>query len=205
MKIYLICGYRGTGKDTLCGQLLGIKEIEFNWTIYRPRNAKILFPSFSQGQVRRVAFADELRGQVMKKLQLPSTFDPQANKNSIIDGKTFRQHLIERGMEARQEDPDYWCKLAFKAMVNDDQIVVTDWRFPNEKNYCDRQFPNSVVTIRVFRPEVPIPPENEPSERSLDDIKTDFLLLASTTGLSEEELFTRAIEQFPQYRGYVKY
>ena len=194
MPIYLVCGYRGTGKDTLYKQMIGL--MDFNWSIYRSPTYRSSTTSaiFEKSPLKRIAFADALKQEVVKTLNLPSNYDVDDNKNTVIQGKTFRQHCIDIGADARQKDINHWCKLAFNG-TNDDPIMVTDWRFPNEKKYCDTL--GDIITIRVYRSTVPIPPENEISEHSLHDVQTDFLLVA------DDEKNT-VFQRFPQYTGYLK-
>lgn len=214
MVIYLLTGYRRTGKDGLCSILkhgLGAGQ-PFPWEVRAlgvdPVVSHLNATLKGCHPVQRIAFADTLKEEVHQQLQdqFPPGFDPEQEKDrAIFNGKTLRQHYIDHGAKRRAEDPDYWVHAAFrgreKLLANAD-IVVTDWRFPNEGAVVERiasQHQVPVITIRLFRHEVPIPPNDEPSEHSLDQHDTDLLLL----GTNQPELQrTAAIQQFPQYRNY---
>lgn len=193
MKIVLVCGYRRTGKDTLCKQLQGTSEVPFNWLIYRRPGAH-LFPNWP---ARRVAFADILKDEVEASIKeyLPPGFDRERDKEKpLATGKSFRQHCIDLGREKRAIDPFYWAKLAFSSVGLDESIIVTDWRYPHELEYAKRF--GEVTTIRVYRSSVPHPDPKEDSEHSLDPVSTDFLLVTS------EKDFADALQYFPFYSGF---
>jgi hypothetical protein len=123
----------------------------------------------------------------------------------LSSGKSFRRYCIERGLEMRRLNIDHWCALALKDLSPDTRVMVTDWRFQNELRYAGTQGP--VVSVRVFRKEVPIPPPNEESEHSLDAVVTDYLLVPgydlSGRPVNHEEQFQAACALFPQYRDYI--
>jgi len=221
--ILLICGYRGTGKDTLYKQL-GSKE--FNWVIYAP-NKDI---KFNNKDYQRMASASYLKYEIWQLL-VTDQFKDYTRFEQIIDiykdqplvefkgvynpqsittedeTKTLRRLLIDYAMAKRQEDPIYWIKNGMHNLISkygpNTDIAVTDWRFNNEYQYCKDNLSNShqITTVRVFRKDVPIPDANEISEHELDHYPTDFLLVSITNPESD---FAAAVKLWPQYRDYVQ-
>lgn len=207
MSIRLVCGYRRTGKDTLYRIFNGLSGMpsnmsggtnsnEYKWRIFK--NPAVKTP-FVVENVVRVSFADALKKEVVTLLKLPSSFDTELYKDQPLgDGLTFRDHCIAVAADRRDEDPDYWVKTAFKGPVASQPTMVTDWRYPNEYTWLKKQNLD-VVTIRLFRKEVPVPDDTIISEHSLDDIATDFLLVPP----NQSEIHLEALFKImPQYRSY---
>jgi len=180
----IVCGYRGTGKDVLCGQLSVDKrnDIPFNWLIMRPPvepESEFDIELFDTETPRtRVASADELKRQVMLSEGMnPEDYTEELKSQIIRDDKTFRDILIEVAMKKREEDPVYWIKNSFNTYVenngDDQSYIVSDWRFPNELEHL-RNMGQDPITVRVFRPS--IKRVDTVSETSLDDVTTDYVL-----------------------------
>ena len=206
LRVYLVCGFRRTGKDTLLAQFNRDPNcpIPFdNWEIRaRPSQPYFLIVQ----PVKQVSFAQPLKDMVIKKLGMPVDTDIEAIKDqplseefrqSYSKGTTFRDVLIEVAKEGRLQDPDYWCKSAFAPNLSSPiPIMVTDWRYPNEKDFVAKLA--KVITIRVFRKEVPVPTTE--SEIQLNADQTDYIL---TPVSSDQSQWSRAIEVLPQYRHYI--
>lgn len=197
-EIILICGYRRTGKDTLCSTLINSYN-EFKWRIYKhPTN---LSKTFNSSTYRRTAFADALKIEVNEEYNIPLNIaDSDKDTKQFVHHKTgaiisARDAYIELGTLRKEHDKDYWCKKAF----TDDNttFVVTDWRFYHELNYVNENF-KDIITTRVYRSSVIEPPMNIESEHALDDYRTDFLLLPDSI-----DEFAKVVERFPQYVEYV--
>lgn len=198
--VRLIIGYTGTGKDTI-GEHLNRGKGRYNWVIYRDPSRPIKFP---WGPGFRVAFADEVKRQVKEELNLVNSFDIEKQKNEIVKNeRTFRSFCIEKGCGERKRDPYYWCRIAFDRIEKEDLPgipTVTDCRFYEEIDYP--QSVGEVVSIRVFRKDVPIPPvtvPNDDPEHTLDKYRTDFLVVPKH---NHEEEIDAAKKLFPQYQDY---
>jgi hypothetical protein len=199
-KLVCITGYRRTGKDSLyklCNsdrviyvpyiqndnqeQIKDIEHYKVKWIIYQEHNHQ--FPFIAITDFKRAALADKLKIEVHKKLGLPDPenleFYDKFKERMSIDGKSLRQHYIDYGQEKRDIDKDYWLKEIVKTEF---PTCITDLRFQNELAYLKGEDPN-LVTIRVFRRDVPIPPKiddsSQDTEHNLDDYLTDFLLVDS--------------------------
>ncbi len=176
-------------------------EENFRWVVYKnQRNEK----HFVIESVDRVGFADKLREEVNAILNISDSIDYDTFKNTIIqEGKTYRDFLIDHAAHRRGQNLDYWVARAldWDSLNEDDRIMITDWRYPNELSYL-RSYPRlEIITIRLFRSQVPIPLNNVISEHQLDPIVTDFLLVPIE---NHETEFALVCNLFPQYQNYVR-
>lgn len=199
--IYLMCGYRRTGKDTLYNILsLGDSNNSFPWKIYGKEKGGNTF-IIDRSRIIRFGFADALKEEVFNIYGIPKNI-PDLEK----DVKRYRHYLtgeiisardayIEYGANKRKEDIDYWCKKITNIPKGICSCIVTDWRFINEVEYVSSNF--HTITIRLYRSEVEIPPKDVVSEHSLDNYLTDYLFVR------DEEELKKATEVFPQYASYV--
>ena len=210
-KVILLCGYRRTGKDTFFVKLSDNKQDNlFLWKIYKdPTSSRNTFDSSLK--YIRTAFADSLKQDEVPAIYGIPTFVSDLDKDlkQFIHYKTgelvsARDIYIEWGTIRRASDPDYWCKAAFKRPSLEETVdsstccVVTDWRFHNEATYMLNTY-NDVLTVRLYRSDIPEPDVTIESEHSLDNYRTDFLLLRDNM----EGEYEKVIEKFPQYAGYV--
>ena len=75
-KVYLVMGWRGSGKDTLCKQFQGTSEIGWNWRILKSPDQPDLVPE----TVTRLAFADSLKTEVQEQFEFPDSFSIDEHK-----------------------------------------------------------------------------------------------------------------------------
>lgn len=208
MKTVLLCGYRWSGKDTIFN-VLADKSMSgrFVWRIYKHPSRldqTLECDDSNSTQYHRIAFADTLKQEAGIEYGIPRMI-PDSEK----DIKQFKHYKTGKSVSARDiycewgaikrcQDPDYWCKMAFKSVPIDNDIccIVTDWRFRNEEQFVTRSLTN-VVTARVYRSEVTEPDINISSEHDLDDYQTSLLLAP------DDQDFDRAVNRFPQYRDYI--
>lgn len=207
--IYMLCGYKKSGKDTLCNIMnnFGQNSDDFLWEVYA--NPKIKEP-FIISKVIHKSFSHQLKKEVLKKLttegiykelisfddveaikdEIIPTFDSFKNnlQSNIIFSKdlTFRDFLIDFAKQERNKDPDVWCKKAFPDGLNliksnqEDiffgfsnksnckNIMITDWRYPNEFYFMKNLTENNnykIITIRIY------------SDDTLDNIYNSVILL----------------------------
>jgi hypothetical protein len=179
--------------------------------------------NITKGGTRRLSFADPLKKDVSQMViaKRPDLTPAilEANKNKAlkdisVEGKTikynsittscrcnkcfqelsYRDHLIEHAYAQRQSDEDYWCKRA----ITDNKgytgnVVVTDYRYPNEKVFMSKLY--TVTTAWIYRKAVEIPPPQVLSEWALHSETMDYLITDD---------FTSAIKLRPQYKDYVE-
>ena len=209
IKICLITGYKGSGKDTLYKSYVN-NDTRIKWAVYQNQWKQVSFPNIN---AKRLAFADEVKKLVYQKLVEEGILNKEVNplddslKEKVLKtGKTFRDYCIELSMGTtfgRSMDKDVWVKKVYQEMLDDvstgNAFVITDWRFQNEKEFLLYKNNVSLTTVRVFRRCVPIPSIDDKTEHDLDRLRTDFLVLPGEDTESEYEAATKI---FPQYLGY---
>jgi hypothetical protein len=139
MKVYLLSGWSGSGKDTL-GRIL-IERYNF----------------------QRFAFADVLKEMVAAEFGFPVEWaHTETGKQTVISdaGKTVRQLLIQRGQEIRNEKGDlgYFARGVATKIQNlmysnnpAEGVVITDWRLPVEYETLCQCLQYPIVKVRVQR------------------------------------------------------
>lgn len=200
----LVCGYRRTGKDYLYNLLSKQHTAQSCLRVYKnPLLHSYNITNYSR--FVRISFADLLKREAVNIYGLPTDIpDNEKDDKCYEHYKTgemvsARDVYMEWGQIRRDEDPDYWCKLALQS-INDDRntnYVVTDWRFSNELDYARSLFP-SLITLRIYRSVVEEPSSDIISEHDLDNHKTDLLVT-----LDSDEEFINATKRFPQYSNYI--
>lgn len=212
--VFLLCGYKGTGKDTffkdLCfHNLKQTTETECKWLVYASPNVdRFKFENLLSEYIKRFAFADALKSMTHEALQFidcpPYAFEKVKESLQVINPfqknevLSIRNLYIFIGQQQRARNPDVWLNIIQKQIQNEklSTSVITDFRFENEmKNWNNME----VFTIRLFRANVPIPEvlENREidSEHNLDLLETDFILVPPND--------VHALhKQFPQYKNY---
>lgn len=212
--LYMVCGYKGSGKDYLYKQLN--KQISYNWLAYTADKQGL--PLY---ECERLSFADQVKREIwlmlfgvdnpkaakdmeMYKDQNISTFLAVYNlfnkyQDYIEKYKTLRDLIIEHAMNRRKEDPIYWARYAIQFIKPDKNYIITDWRFRNEIELIQQtlaaQF--NIITVRVYRSAVDRP-IGIVSENDLDNYLANYLLVTS------EHDFNKALQIFPQYHTYNK-
>ncbi|MEM3858014.1 MAG: hypothetical protein QW478_01265 [Candidatus Micrarchaeaceae archaeon] len=188
--IYLICGYKGSGKDTFFKSLN--KENDYKWIIYSKGEDLII-----KNKIQRLAFADDLKILVIDYLknmypEFVFTLDYcEQNKDKVLfNGSSFRDYCILIGKNKVKEDKYYWVNRVKNKITNENiDYFITDFRFPHE------YFSNS-KTIRVYRSMIKKPEDK--SELYLDNFLTDYLVIP------ENDDIISCLNLFPQYRNYIK-
>jgi hypothetical protein len=192
--IVLLCGFKGTGKDTLCNSIISNCNV-YNWKIYNDSGEEVTFSNNFQ----RVAFADKVKEEVYEIYGIPTDDSTKDKKqydyvdNKYIPGTTYsaRDVYISLAMNRKKVDPLYWVKKAIEDIdASGSNIIVTDWRFPEEYEYLRSLDTFDVITIRLFRTSINV--TNDPVENRLDNYKTDLYALSLE---SKSDL----IKRFPQY------
>lgn len=87
------------------------------------------------------------------------------------DVRRFLQRLGSEGV--RSIDPNFWLRAAFADVEPDEDVVVTDVRFPNEADLIEA-FGGALV--RIVRPGLPNDGDQHASEIALDDRLVDYVV-----------------------------
>lgn len=217
--LFQLTAFSLTGKDTLYKNLNNLQSL--GWIVYGP-STKLLFPTknarrIALADILKIMVIEELK---MDQIENPSTVHPlikvtkrmtarewfeggwadllkdipPEEVNLSLQGKTFRQWLIDYGYEKKQK-----IKLTYfvdaikedvkKCLETNIHVFITDTRYPYEV------FPEA-VTIRLFRSDVPIADEKVHSERSMDNYKCSYVLCKN------DEDFEILKKMQPQYSDY---
>jgi hypothetical protein len=159
----------------------------------------------------RLALADMVKQEVKENLGIKFKTKEleELAKDSLMIFNTkekgyrvLREYYIEHAMKMRDENPDHWCNQVYVSLLTHpeevDNIIITDWRFKNERQFFRSYAP--VSTYRIFRCEADDENFFDVSEHSLDDEVTDFLVVSNLEDIK------RAKAKFPQYQEYeIKY
>lgn len=172
MLIVLLRGYSGAGKDTVGSMLV------------------------SKHGFRRFAFADGLKQMIALEYgcSLATLHSPEGKKEICAEtGESWREVMIRVALEAKHAertsagagrsarpatpaaDPDVFAGLCATEMrmAKPARAVITDWRFPNERDVLKRAFPDACfVTVEVRRQDES--PVDDESEHALADVWPDF-------------------------------
>lgn len=241
--IYMLCGYKKSGKDTLCNIMNNSSE-KFMWEVYA--NPRIKEP-FKISKVIHKSFSHQLKKEVFKKLTKEGLYDEMLsfddiesikdevipsfesfnNNLQIVFSKelTFRDFLIEFAKQERNKDPDVWCKKAFpdgldlvksneedkffgfdNKIDNVKDIMITDWRYPNEFEYIKNLVGETnykIITIRIFSSatlnNIYNSEEEEDIECMLDLVEPDYFFIRK---INKDQEFESAKNIFPYLKNY---
>ncbi len=103
--------------------------------------------------------------------------------------QSLRNHYVRYADYQLKLNTNHFVQQVVNQIVSDkniSSIVITDWRHVHEyefiKQYIEQHhLPWKIVTIRLFREEVPIPDASEKSEHNLDNFQTDQVLVSKQT------------------------
>lgn len=174
MKIILLSGFAGAGKDTFAEVLCQHKGFT------------------------RFAFADPIKETIAKQFHVPLEWlHSPLGKQKIVEGKTLRQHCIDLGEGKRSEDIEYWGKQIVKQIQDSNlqYIVISDWRLLPELFTIQKAFPDaSILPIRIQRVNQYISPVPDRTEYNL--MGFPFFFTIQNSGVSKED-FRDQINSLP--------
>lgn len=137
---------------------------------------------------KRYAFADSLKKLVAKEFECEvEHLHSQEGKSQIClkdkEKRTFRQILIDEALRLRDIDPGIFAKECCKEIYNlnpeetPKNIVITDWRYPNEIEIIKNMFPtHNVIPVLVKRVGQDKSPINDISEYHLINRESDYII-----------------------------
>lgn len=192
---FLISGYRGTGKNTFANHLQK-KDSRFRYTVFSRTQFSYWRGIQLYSKHKEVSFAKALKKEVAAILGLDSWLTVDKRKNTPLTaeehiayapywgdrpaGDTVRDVLIDRARYWLKQDPCHYARIAMERECFSDKkdYIITDWRYLAEHQYIsEKKGANNVITIRIIRAEVPVPPLTDDSEHQLDDFKPDFIVI----------------------------
>jgi hypothetical protein len=158
-KVILVSGYSGSGKDLLADYLV------------------------SKHNYIKMSFADKLKRDTAKKY----SFDPaltltQSGKRQLLYTEckyiTIRDCLIWEAMNLRKlYGANIFAKHVTDRINTLDQntnVVISDFRFPNEYHWIKKNIQCDLITIRIDRFDKS-PVESE-TETQLDNFRFDYII-----------------------------
>lgn len=171
--VILITGYRRMGKDTLAQKIIANDNLIVDGYKYKINIQPL--PSLIR-PFYRIAIADTLKALVHANLGLklanPREYERIKDK-PLFNGRSLRDYYIEVGKQYRDLDPYYWIDKTIQRFHNKGTPIITDWRFPSEyTRLIDMEY--KVLTMRITRKGVPIPPLDIESEHALDNFPVDI-------------------------------
>lgn len=194
-RIFLITGYRGMGKDYLARHGLD------NYVLLKHHKSQAKC-DYHPDKFNLMKFATPLRkllnGYFTPDVISPHSFEQRKDDITYLNYEgSLRTFFIEIARATRRVDQDFFAKR-LDMEIEDENVVVTDWRYPNEYEYLKRH--NDVTTIRVYREYdhhgrlMNLPSIEDDSERSLDSFKTDFIAIPHKY---YNDNYTGLIKKFP--------
>jgi hypothetical protein len=154
MKILLINGYAGSGKDVVA--------------------------SFLTNRIR-LGIADCLKNEVSSLHGINrNLLDSQNGKKILINEKyTIRDLLIKHANDKKQQyGKNYWIDKVVKIIKTEypnKKIVLPDYRYPNEYYTLVENFGiENVKTLKIIRPGIKI--LEDASEHQLEDFAFDYTI-----------------------------
>jgi hypothetical protein len=192
--LYLVSGYKKTGKDTWYESLNRGVMPAYSTVLYDHNGARKEFDEclnlarLELGTVARVKFADALVKQTIRQLQLDQLGYGSVNMDQVKDtmhvgDRSIREHMKIIAKKEKENDQNVYARATCDAIERLMQqgtrtIVVTDWRFEHELEYVRYCFGNmsnvSIHTVRVWRYNVVIPPMSDETEHELDRYPFDM-------------------------------
>jgi hypothetical protein len=165
MSIILLRGFSNSGKDFV---------------------GRILCKNFNY---KRFAFADSLKKIVAKEFNCDiEQLHTQEGKlqicNTDSNNRTYRQILIDEGQRLRRIDIGIFAKYCCQEiremgeMGVSPNIVITDWRMPNELQILIDTFPEYTITpVHIVRQGQLESPVNDISEYHLVNRTNDYTII----------------------------
>lgn len=169
MNVFMISGYKRTGKDTFFSILTGHNPNSYFWLVYKLKSSDISDDIFYnqkkilkknlpftvsdsnehklESKFIRVSFSDRLKESIFNRLvkekRISSTFSVERDKDKIIgpDNKSFRDELIKEAMIKKKQDENYWVKKVHNNLLS----IIEDGNIPVITDY---RFPHEEKYLR---------------------------------------------------------
>ena len=174
MKIILLAGFAGAGKDT---------------------TAELLVSHYGY---RRFGFADEVKKLAAERTGAPlELFSDPEGKKQKVGSMTLREHCIDIGETGRKTDPELWGKKVAESIRTSgvSKIVISDWRNLPELFALQKAFPTaSIYPIRIRRNGQYVSSVPDMTEYNLNGFP--FELFLENDGIQKEPLLNQ-IKKIP--------
>lgn len=210
MSIIGVCGYRGHGKDTLCRTLknmVSFKNPQFETHIFHgPRRDNLMCRLLRRPRIVRFASADTIKHQMCRTYGMSySELDMRKDDRITNSDLTHRDVMISVANRFLSIDKFCFIKRIEQCEIDDQTtVVVTDLRMSHEHEYLQKFSTEKgleYVTIRVFRPDVLIPPINDPTEHGLDHLVTDYFVGPTADSINSFNSYLNIDDYFSRGQG----
>ena len=173
--IIMFCGYIGSGKDSASNYFVD----NYGFT-----NVKMSGDLTRRGSLKKIVWEmydlDPSKVEDRESRELP---------NPNLGGETPRRALQYFGHMTRMFTPDVWVDNTVRYMktIPDDNIVITDIRYPNEYHAVKKMENENtnVVMIAIDKPDLDMtkPIYSDPSELSISDLQklADYKIVNDST------------------------
>lgn len=165
-KIIALTGAKGCGKDTVADIL--------TTAYYVPVDRR----------VRRVAFADPIKHEVMRIFNLRNVSDYDTFKRSLVTSNNHavdgRQVVREIGMLMRKYDVNQFVEYVDQTIASDEDAiwVITDLRFDNELTHLQNI---GAKIVKINRTSLEGVIDTHITERGFDDSLCDIVIQNKNT------------------------
>lgn len=176
MKVILLSGWKGSGKDTAADYLVanyGFKRISFAGALKDMVSEQYNVPRNYMDD-RDLKEAPLPQYPVVSKDQFASHVNGFMAGEHKSDFHTPRSLCILEGSVKRSVNPGYWIERAFKNVDPNGKYVISDCRFHNEISGVARASGQSPLTVRINRFDSTT--SVDPSERDLDNYPFDVVV-----------------------------
>lgn len=187
MRIVLICGRKGSGKDTFANLINGVineNSLSGKFSIKKVNeNINNLDYFLDKQHTPIVKFANPLKESVLYGLMglTNNEFDNYEkikDKSEAINyNGTIRNYMIAVAEVVREIDEDFFVKRMYQNLLNNENqnFMCTDWRYPNEYEYLKSK-KVEIIKIRINRSKNSNPFLDHKSETSLDNYPMDYII-----------------------------
>lgn len=187
MRLVLISGKKGAGKDTFANLVNGLineKSLSGKFVLNKVnKNIDNLDYFLNKKNTPIIKLADPLKESVLNGLMGLSTEEfnnyekIKDDSNEIVYNGTVRNYMIGVAEVVRNIDEDFFVKRLYQNLQNDknENFICTDWRYPNEYEYLKSKNVE-IIKLRINRSKNPNPLSNHISETSLDDYPMDYII-----------------------------
>lgn len=170
----------------------GYSWVSFNGMYKGPSDRKIVFDALSRHKFTKFSFARKLKLQVAQRYSVSLDFIEENKDNPLLEEHipfrfnssvhTYRDELIVTAKYERSIDPDVYVRDVESCILENDFVMITDYRNPNEFTFVndlclEQQIP--FFTVEMIRPLPYTQGEDSPSEHYIDRFIPDIIMCST--------------------------
>lgn len=187
--IVLVSGFSKSGKDVFADFLVKHNCIKYSFAeelkihVAKKYNFDYNLTQTQEGKSTLIN-SDWIKSN-NSTLTTNTTTNTTISNTTISNTTTIRDLLIAEACTFRLKNPNYYAiklveKINFIDKIKDyrgelkKNIVISDWRYPNEYTFIKTAFNCKVITVRINRHKES--QVNSETEHYLDDFKFDYII-----------------------------